>query len=45
MFDEPAVVTGDNQCSFPLAQRIFQGLHTVEVEVVGRLIDDENGRG
>ena len=45
MVDEPAVVTGDNQCSFPPTQRIFQGLHTVEVEVVGRLIDDENGRG
>ena len=45
MVDEPAVVTGDNQRTFPLVQRIFQGLHTVEVEEIGRLIDDEDGRG
>lgn len=45
MVDEPAVVTGDNQRTFPLAQRIFQGLHTVEVEEIGRFIDEEDGRG
>ena len=44
MVDEPAVVTGDNQRSRPLAQRIFQGLHSVEVEEIGRLIDNKNGR-
>ena len=45
MVDEPAVVTGDNQRSRPPTQRIFQGLHTVEVEEIGRLIDEEDGRG
>ena len=42
MVDEPSIVSGDDQRPIPSGQGRLESVDEVEVEVVRRLIDDEN---